>query len=87
MRPRLLFIKVASKFNCLAALSRADVVIYSADGKTDQMFIRRYKGDAKHKWPNKQRGRWRHCWLAGLLVALNTAGGTAGVTAGHTASC
>ena len=45
--------KAAGKFNCLAALSRADVT-YSADGKTGQMFVKRYKGDAKHKWPNKQ---------------------------------
>jgi hypothetical protein len=45
--------KVSSKSNCLAALSRADV-INSADSKTGQMIIKRYKGDAKHKWPNKQ---------------------------------
>jgi hypothetical protein len=40
-------------FNSLAALSRADVV-YSPDRTCGQMFVKRYKGDSKVSWPNKQ---------------------------------
>jgi hypothetical protein len=40
-------------FNSLAALSRADVV-YHPNGSRGQIFIKRYKGDSKVSWPNKQ---------------------------------
>jgi hypothetical protein len=35
-------------------LSQKTDVVYRADGTRGQMFIKRYKGDSKTTWPNKQ---------------------------------